>query len=67
MSSKSEYSPLHFEILSVDEVGHIAVSVELLRISYLGEKLKPSKVSVSFPLDAEQLSSVAISFRALFD
>ncbi len=67
MSSKSDYTPLRFEILSVDEAGHLAVRAELVKVSYRDAALAPLKVSVSFPLDGETLSSTLIEFRKLFE
>jgi hypothetical protein len=66
LSSLSDYNPLIFEIFSVDRLGHLAVKVELAKISYLGEELIPSKVSMSFLLDGEQFNSVVAGFRKLF-
>ena len=67
MSSPSEFNPLVFEISSVDSAGHLVVKLELLRISYVRDQLSPERMSVSFPLDGEQLGAVLIEFRKLFN
>jgi hypothetical protein len=67
LSSQSEYSPLRFEVFSVDELGHLAVSANLLRDNHMGDTLRPLEVSVSFPIDAGSLASMLIGFRKLFD
>ncbi len=66
MSSQSEYNPFRFEIFSVDEIGHFAVSADLLKARYVGRALRSLKVCISFPLDAGDLPSILIEFRKLF-
>src|SRR6185295_11999854 len=53
LSSLSEYSPLTFEIFSIDNLGHLALRVELVKISYLVDALTPLRTSMSFRLDGE--------------
>ena len=67
MSSQSEFNPLSFEILSVDGVGHMALSAELLEASYVGSRLCPLRISVGFPIDAGSLPSMLVDFRKLFE
>ena len=66
MSSPSEYSPLRFEIFSVNRLGHLAVRADLLKISY-GNNLTPSTISVSFAVDSGMLNSILEDFRELFN
>ena len=66
LSSLSEYNPLVFEIFSVDKTGHLAVKVELVKISYRSDELIPSKVSMRFMLDGERFNSMLAGFRRLF-
>jgi hypothetical protein len=66
LSSLSEYSPLTFEIFSIDDLGHRVLTVELVKISYLGGALTPLRTSMSFRLDGEWFNSVVAGFRKLF-
>jgi hypothetical protein len=65
MSSQSDYNPFRFEILCIDESGHLVVNAELIKVSYRSEGLTPLKVSVGFPFDREQLSLTVTEFRKL--
>jgi len=67
LSSLSEYNPLRFEVFSIDEVGHMAVRADLLKVSYVGGGIHPLKVSVTFDMDAGDLPSMLVEFRKLFD
>jgi hypothetical protein len=67
MSSLSEFSPLRFEVFSIDEVGHFAVRADLLRTTYIADELRPLKLSVCFLIDSGNLSSMLIEFRKLLD
>jgi hypothetical protein len=66
MSSQSEYNPFRFEIFAIDEIGHCAVSADLLKARYVGGALRSLKVCLFFPLDAGDLPSILIEFRKLF-
>jgi hypothetical protein len=67
MSSLSEFSPLRFEVFSIDDVGHFAVRADLLRVTYIADELRPLKLSICFPIDSGNFSSMLIEFRKLFD
>ena len=66
MSTGSDHDPLRFEMRSSDELGHLAVSAEVTKISHTNAGLTPLTVSVSFPLEPEQLRVVETEFRKLF-
>jgi hypothetical protein len=68
MSSLSEYSPLYFEIFSIDEIGHFAVKADLQRVYYdEAADLRSIKLSVGFLIDPGNLSAMLIEFHKLFD
>jgi hypothetical protein len=67
MSSLSDYSPLRFEIFSLDQLGHLAVRTDLLKTTYIDSRLTPITISLTFGLDAGMLRSVLEDFRALFN
>ncbi len=67
MSSQSEFNPLRFEMFSINEVGHMAVSADLLESGCVGGVLRPLKLSVVFAVDAGSLPLIVVGFRKLFD
>lgn len=67
MSSGSDYSPLRFEIFSLNQLGHLAVRTDLLKTTYVDSKLTPLTVSVTFALDPGMLRAVMEDFRELFN
>lgn len=67
LSDLSEYAPFRFKIYSIDKLGHMAVSAEILQTAYIG--ITPlsvnNKVSVTFQIDPTSLRRILADFRPL--
>lgn len=67
MSYPSEYDSFHFKIYSIDKLGHIALSTEIMQLEYIGGTpiLVTNKVSITFQIDPTSLRSILADFRKL--
>jgi len=63
---KDEDSPFHLRILSIDSLGHFAITVSLQHIHYLGNsnKLFTDKISTTFEIDPSTLPKILSDFKA---
>jgi hypothetical protein len=68
MSDGSEYGPSPFKIFSVDTMGSMAISAEVMLSFYIGNRslLAANKLSVTFEVDQGLLPTIIEDFKTLF-
>jgi hypothetical protein len=60
-----DHRELHLECYSLDKLGHIGLTIELLRIRYIGSHYVPFKVSVAFEIEPSNLPYLVSEFAGL--